>query len=164
MRILTSGELPKGVRLPKDVVHHHIQPYLMIGARQGKIRYYGVLKEMRVKFREMRVQKRKKEESELARRRRREYHLDKIRRQYGWVRCKSCNFLKRNRTGYGMCVSCFNRDIVIKVIYEKVGSFEDNNDEMYDVITMVVDKTTGQVLSQNIRSEIVERGAIKFAN
>jgi hypothetical protein len=121
MKILSSV-------LPKDVIHYHIQPYLMIGARQAKIKYYQVLAEMRQQFKIMRQEKIEEERHKLRKRLRlekakrdREDFLRTIHEREGWDKCRVClreRFIaKLYDNTFPLCRDCYkNKTQVMRVI------------------------------------------------
>ncbi len=147
---------------PKDVIHYHIQPYLMISAKQVKYRYYAVLKELRIELKLRRLDETQKRRDEIDRKRREKWrraeHLDQIKWHNGWGRCIKCNVLKH--IGYKtpdhgvmcrdckksklMIVNCKQRDAGDVIEFTQLVVDKDTR-LVYEARSLIVDKATGEV-------------------
>jgi len=160
------GEFMKilSVRLPKAVIEFCIQPYLTISARQAKIRYYGVLKEMRGVLRQRREDERIRIEKQIScerkKRQRRMSHLNQIRYPQIWGRCFKCNIMKRTRYHReeigSICRDCYVNTILIVNLYKLVYIIDDIN--VYRVRQLVTDRITRVVYEERV-FEIQKRNA-----
>jgi hypothetical protein len=131
--------------LPRDVVHHHIQPYLMKSARQVKIGHYAVIKQLRQRVREINAEKKRIAEIKQRREReikeKRDYHLRQIRSKAGWSKCSKCERTKKTYKRCPkivLCKLCFHNKFKITKYCEPAGKYS-----LFWVTSVLIDEETG---------------------
>jgi len=116
--ILTMGEVMRilSQKLPRDIIRHCIQPYLLPSANRIKGGHYTVMKQLRLRVREMQAEKRKREEEIKTARRN---HLAEI-RSNNWKECCKCHRFRKcihYFRGY-VCNNCFGSKFQIIHVWQ----------------------------------------------
>lgn len=142
MRILNE-------KLPRDVIQHCIQPYLMVSARTVMIGHYAVIKNLRKRVRKITIEKDKQAAYKREINFMRPTLLAHIRHKSGWVQCLKCNRVKKGhcttpRHVFNMCRECYINTLKIEYVCEPSA-----DRYLYFVQRIIKDKESGLVYAES---------------